>query len=60
MIDTTDKYLMKLNSICRQCKNKNNEIPHSCKAYPERDSVPTDIWNARITECKYFEPKHPK
>ncbi len=53
-----DKYLVKINSLCRQCENKNNAIPHSCKAYPKKDGVPVKIWNAEIQECLYFKPKN--
>lgn len=52
-----DKYLVKINSICRQCENKNNAAPHSCKAYPKEDGVPIEIWNAQIQECRHFKPK---
>ena len=52
-----DKYLVKINSICRQCENKNNAIPHSCKAYPYKDGVPVKIWNAEVLKCPYFMQK---
>ena len=61
MIDTIDRYKLNLYCKCLQCKNKSYEgkKAHSCKAYPEQNGIPPQIWNKKNAECEYFESKHP-
>lgn len=52
-----DWYRTKLFSLCRQCKKRNYKVPYSCQAYPRREGIPVEIWNAKILECPYFEKR---
>lgn len=52
-----DRYQLKMLSICQRCKKKNNAVPHSCEAYPKRDGISPELWNAKRFDCEYFDEK---
>ena len=60
MRNTIDKYRLCLYCKCLNCKKSEGaKEAYSCKAYPKRYGIPTDVWNKKDVECKYFEAKHP-